>query len=155
MWDGVANAEVTRLAESAHAAGGVVAAVGHGTAALLDATGADGKPIIAGRQVGRHGLGKTGTRREAAGGVSQPVSLDVCSYFISTHECVKTAAARVLNLETGWCTPGEPGSMQWPQARQWLAQPRRASQRCLHIRRRRACCLGVCSASASAQMRRR
>jgi len=62
MWDGVANAEVTRLVESAHAAGGVVAAVGHGTAALLDATGADGKPIIAGRQVGRHGLGKTSTR---------------------------------------------------------------------------------------------
>jgi putative intracellular protease/amidase len=84
MWDGVANAEVTRLVESAHAAGGVVAAVGHGTAALLDATGADGKPIIAGRQVGRHGLWRTGTRGAAAGGVPQLVSLHACGCYLES-----------------------------------------------------------------------
>ena len=50
MWDFRSNA-VSELAGKVHDAGGVVGAVCHGPAALVDAKTADGKPLVAGRAV--------------------------------------------------------------------------------------------------------
>ena len=47
--------QVTRLVEGAHAAGRIIAAVCHGPAALLEAKGADGRLLVAGKQA-RFGL---------------------------------------------------------------------------------------------------
>ena len=43
-------AQVTRLVEGAYAAKRIIAAVCHGPAALLDANGAEGKPLVMGKQ---------------------------------------------------------------------------------------------------------
>ena len=43
-------AQVTRLVEGAYAAERIIAAVCHGPAALLDANGAEGKPLVMGKQ---------------------------------------------------------------------------------------------------------
>ena len=47
--------QVTRLVEGAYAAGRIIAAVCHGPAALLEAKGADGRPLVAGKQARLYG----------------------------------------------------------------------------------------------------
>jgi putative intracellular protease/amidase len=51
MWDFPEDPEIARVAQEIYEAGGVVAAVGHGAAALLGVTLADGRPLLAGKQV--------------------------------------------------------------------------------------------------------
>ena len=51
MWDFTGNADIRRVAEGIHAQGGVVAAVCHGVAGLLDLRDAEGRPLIQGRRV--------------------------------------------------------------------------------------------------------
>lgn len=63
MWDLPGDAHVRRLVEAAHAAGKIIAAVCHGPAGLLSATGKDGRSILAGRRVNAF----TDAEEEAAG----------------------------------------------------------------------------------------
>jgi putative intracellular protease/amidase len=51
MWDFRGNPELVRLAEAVERRGGVVSAVCHGVAGVLDPTRADGSPLIDGRPV--------------------------------------------------------------------------------------------------------
>ncbi|WNG35538.1 type 1 glutamine amidotransferase domain-containing protein [Archangium violaceum] len=51
MFDFPGNADVARIASAIAAHGGVVGAVCHGPAALLDARGADGRSLVAGRRM--------------------------------------------------------------------------------------------------------
>lgn len=51
MWDFRQAPDLKRLAEAIHAQGGVVSAVCHGNAALIQLQGPDGQPLIAGRRV--------------------------------------------------------------------------------------------------------
>jgi len=51
MWDFRDAPELKRLAEAIHRQGGIVSAVCHGNAALVQLQGPDGKPLIAGRRV--------------------------------------------------------------------------------------------------------
>lgn len=51
MWDFRDAPELKRLAEAIHAQGGVVSAVCHGNAALMQLQDADGRPLVAGRRV--------------------------------------------------------------------------------------------------------
>jgi putative intracellular protease/amidase len=51
MWDFPTDSGLTRLAEAIYEKGGVVAAVCHGSAALLNLKRADGKPLVAGQAV--------------------------------------------------------------------------------------------------------
>ena len=50
-WDFPVDADVRRIAEAVDRAGGVVSAVCHGVLGVTTALGADGKPLVAGRQV--------------------------------------------------------------------------------------------------------
>jgi putative intracellular protease/amidase len=52
MWDFPGHPDVNRLAAAVYEAGGVVGAVCHGPAALLDVKLSDGSYLVAGRQVG-------------------------------------------------------------------------------------------------------
>ncbi|MCP2169787.1 type 1 glutamine amidotransferase domain-containing protein [Goodfellowiella coeruleoviolacea] len=66
MWDFPDNPELARLGSEVHAAGGVVAAVCHGPAALVGLTLPDGTPLVRGRQVTgfsnaeEHAVGRAG-----------------------------------------------------------------------------------------------
>lgn len=51
MWDFRDAPDLKRLAEAIHGQGGVVSAVCHGNAALIQLQGPDGKPLVAGRRV--------------------------------------------------------------------------------------------------------
>ena len=51
MWDGVYNSEIIRVVQEALRAGKMVAAVGHGVAALCNVTDDRGNFIVAGKQV--------------------------------------------------------------------------------------------------------
>jgi len=51
MWDFRDAPELKRLTEAIHRQGGIVSAVCHGNAALVQLQGPDGKPLIAGRRV--------------------------------------------------------------------------------------------------------
>lgn len=51
MWDFRNAPDLKRLAEAIHAQGGVVSAVCHGNAALVQLQGADGQPLIRGKRV--------------------------------------------------------------------------------------------------------
>lgn len=51
MWDFPGNPQVQRVVREAWDAGGVVAAVCHGPAALVDVRLADGRPLVAGRRL--------------------------------------------------------------------------------------------------------
>ena len=51
MWDFPGNADLARLIGRTFDAGGVVGAVCHGPAGLIDAVDGDGKPIVEGRRV--------------------------------------------------------------------------------------------------------
>lgn len=51
MWDFPGNPDLARLGNRIYAAGGVVAAVCHGPAGLLDLTDPGGAPLLAGREV--------------------------------------------------------------------------------------------------------
>lgn len=51
MWDFPGNPDLQRVAEQIHAQGGVVAAVCHGVAGLLDLKDARGRPLVEGRRV--------------------------------------------------------------------------------------------------------
>ncbi|MFT3817231.1 MAG: type 1 glutamine amidotransferase domain-containing protein [Rubrivivax sp.] len=51
MWDFRDAPELKRLAESIHGRGGIVSAVCHGNAALVQLQGPDGRPLVAGRRV--------------------------------------------------------------------------------------------------------
>lgn len=51
MWDGVYNSEIIRVVQEALRSGKVVAAVGHGVAALCNVTDDRGNFIVAGKQV--------------------------------------------------------------------------------------------------------
>jgi putative intracellular protease/amidase len=51
MWDLAVSPELAALLSRTYAAGGVIAAVCHGPAALVGATAPDGKPLVAGRRV--------------------------------------------------------------------------------------------------------
>lgn len=51
MWDGVYNSEIIRVVQESLRAGKMVAAVGHGVAALCNVTDDRGNFIVAGKQV--------------------------------------------------------------------------------------------------------
>ncbi len=51
MWDFPKSPAVNSVASAIYESGGYVAALCHGPAALLNVTGPDGKPIIAGKKV--------------------------------------------------------------------------------------------------------
>lgn len=51
MWDFTGNPDIQRVAEQIYAQGGVVSAVCHGVAGLLDLKDAKGQPLIKGRQI--------------------------------------------------------------------------------------------------------
>lgn len=51
MWDFPGNPEIRRVAEGIHARGGIVSAVCHGVAGLLDLEDGQGRRLVAGRQV--------------------------------------------------------------------------------------------------------
>ena len=51
MWDGVYNSEIIRIVQESLRSGKVVAAVGHGVAALCNVTDDRGRFIVAGKQV--------------------------------------------------------------------------------------------------------
>jgi putative intracellular protease/amidase len=63
MWDFAGNAELARLAARIHDNGGVVAAVCHGPAGLVDVRLADGTYLVAGKKVAAF----TNAEEEAAG----------------------------------------------------------------------------------------
>ncbi|OVE48333.1 type 1 glutamine amidotransferase domain-containing protein [Chromobacterium violaceum] len=51
IWDFRGNADLKRVAESIYRSGGIVSAVCHGAAGLLDLQAEDGKPLLEGRRV--------------------------------------------------------------------------------------------------------
>jgi putative intracellular protease/amidase len=51
MWDLPDDAAIARIAAAVHARGGVVGAVCHGPAGLVNVTLADGRPLVAGKEV--------------------------------------------------------------------------------------------------------
>ena len=51
MWDFPGNADLARLIVRTHGAGGVIGAVCHGPAGLLDAEDDDGRPLVAARRI--------------------------------------------------------------------------------------------------------
>ncbi|MEU1880133.1 type 1 glutamine amidotransferase domain-containing protein [Streptosporangium sp. NPDC020072] len=63
MWDFPGDPGIGRLTRGVHERGGVVAAVCHGPAALVDLELSDGKPLVAGRRVAAF----TGSEEEAVG----------------------------------------------------------------------------------------
>lgn len=63
MWDFPGDEEIARVTSSIHEAGGIVAAVCHGPAALVDVRLSDGSHLVAGRQVAAF----TNSEEEAVG----------------------------------------------------------------------------------------
>ncbi|DBA99238.1 hypothetical protein WJX82_006433 [Trebouxia sp. C0006] len=73
MWDGVYNSEIIRVVQESLRAGKMVAAVGHGVAALCNVTDDRGNFIVAGKQM----TGTTDTEEELLGaGGMVPFSIE-------------------------------------------------------------------------------
>jgi putative intracellular protease/amidase len=73
MWDFPQDARLARLMAAACEGGGVVAAVCHGVAALVNAAGSDGEPLVAGRRL----TGFSNREEEAIGlGLAVPFLLE-------------------------------------------------------------------------------
>jgi putative intracellular protease/amidase len=92
MWDFPGNEALARIVASV-ASRGVVAAVCHGPAALVGASGADGKPLVAGRTVTAFS-----DAEEAAAGASAVIPFSLQQELAALGAVVEVAAPFTANV---------------------------------------------------------
>jgi putative intracellular protease/amidase len=92
MWDFPGNGALSRIVASV-ASHGVVAAVCHGPAALVGASGADGKPLVAGRTVTAFS-----DAEEAAAGASAVIPFSLQQELAALGAVVEVAAPFTANV---------------------------------------------------------